>query len=247
MNTLNTEIIKQYYYVKNGVIFDIKKRNEQDSCVLVPSGVTWEEVKDDNGKVVDHIAHESTSNIPFIKVTNNKIPESADTINRVAYHYLDSYIEDGDLYGSGGGGGEKKITQDTFFKVIHNEDSDSETTMSLIEYLKYMLDKELKLDVKRYFDKDAEWFNDNLVEIGIPEYLVSGTGYTVDGVEQISFTDESLAEMKHDIVYEDVIDAVNEVLEAYNYELVNGIDFDVRPIVNDEELVGPVIGNNELT
>lgn len=192
MFNLSTKIRKQYYLIKNGVVFEIKNTSRGDSCEMEAFGVAWEEVKDENGKVIDHVPNESMCNIPFIKITNNNVAESADTMNKVSYLYLDAFITDGDLYGKGS----IAPSQDfTFLKVIHSDNRTEEETTTLYGYYMHLLEKEILSFIRGHFNKGVEWFLEadeergiqyiNFIKYGFPSYLF-GNGYTVEGISQLS-------------------------------------------------------------
>lgn len=250
MFNLSTKIRKQYYLIKNGVVFEIKNTSRGDSCEMEAFGVAWEEVKDENGKVIDHVPNESMCNIPFIKITNNNVAESADTMNKVSYLYLDAFITDGDLYGRGGSQplkftiqaseqGSIAPSQDfTFLKVIHSDNRTEEETTTLYGYYMHLLEKEILSFIRGHFNKGVEWFLEadeergiqyiNFIKYGFPSYLF-GNGYTVEGISQLSFTEYDIEMMKKQCVIEDIKSAVDNVLNYYGYELVNELEFDVQP------------------
>lgn len=73
MKTLSTSYISQFYYVKTGVIFNIKEYDDGDPCATDSNSIS--------------------GNIPSISVTNTGV-----TPNKTEKLYLDVYIEDGDTY-----------------------------------------------------------------------------------------------------------------------------------------------------
>ena len=75
MKTLSASYISQFYYVKTGIIFNIKEYDDGDPCAIDSNSIS--------------------GNIPSITVTNTGV-----TPSKTEKLYLDVYIEDGDTYSS---------------------------------------------------------------------------------------------------------------------------------------------------
>ena len=210
MNTLKTKEIKRYYFVKNGVVFDIKSSNpKNDQCAFLASGVTITENKDGEGKVTGYSFDESTANVPYIKVVNDDLPDSAET--KTQFYYLDCFIKDGDAYQNG-----------EFKKTIHNE-SEEEETMTMDKYYEGIVNDEVVNVIKRYFEYDYDELSENLISFGIPAYTLKDSGYTVSGFEQIHFTEDYVDYAKHKIVFDEVMNASNKVLKYFKYKFKDGV------------------------
>ena len=123
--------------------------------------------------------------------------------------YLDIYIEDGDKYVS-----------NTFKKTIHSE---TEKEMTFQEYFKELCEKEIYNGVLSHFDKNFTWFNKHLNALGIPLYMIAGNGYTVTGVEQITFNSSYLTTLKNKIVKDEVKKAADSKADEFGYKVTSEI------------------------
>lgn len=196
MDTLSTSYIKQYYYVNDGVIYDIKGYGkDNDVCVI------------NSDKVKDKI--------PYVEAQNG-----TDATTKKKY-YLDIYIEDGDTYNKKEG--DQQTPNGMFKKTIHG--GEEEESVSFPEYYKTLCLEQIKKTVLLNFDKDSEWFMDNISKTGVPEFMISGAGYSITAstaIDQIDVlsTDEKLATYKETIAKEEVIKAAKVRAESLGYELV---------------------------
>lgn len=174
-----------------------------NQCYFVKDNVIFEihsgsSSSDPCAKCADSIK----DNLPSIKVKNNSTSKE-DTL------YLDIYIKDGDKYAS-----------DTFKKTIH---SATETEMTFQEYFKKLCEDEIYNGVLRHFDKDLAWFNKHLNALGVPLYMISGQGYTVTGVDQITFNAKYLSDLKDKIVKDEVKKAADSKADEFGYKVTSEI------------------------
>ena len=158
-----------------------------NQCYFVKDNVIFEihsgsSSSDPCAKCADSIK----GNLPSIIVKDNSITRQGYTGDTL---YLDIYIKDGDKYVSG-----------KFKKTIHS--SSGETEMTFQEYFKKLCEDEIYNGVLNHFDKDFTWFNNHINALGVPLYMISGNGYTVTGVEQITFNSDDLTTWKNKIVKE---------------------------------------------
>jgi hypothetical protein len=187
MEQLKKDYLKQYYYVNNGVIFNIKKYNDGDDCAVYAESVS--------------------GNIPSIEVTEK--PQEGETSTPYKL-YLDLYIADGDSYSG-----------NVFKKKIHSDGETSQITFQ--EYYKTLCEKEVYINVLRFFEKDFDWFNNNLYVLGIPMYMLSGQGYTVTGITQISFTASYLSTLKDKIAKDEATKAAKNKAKELGYKVTSEI------------------------
>lgn len=123
--------------------------------------------------------------------------------------YLDIYIKDGDKYVS-----------NKFKKTIH---TDTETEMTFQEYFKALCEDEIYNGVLNHFDKNFTWFNTHLNALGVPMYMITGQGYTVTGVQQITFNETYLNNLKDKIVKDEVKKAADSKADEFGYKVTSEI------------------------
>lgn len=129
--------------------------------------------------------------------------------------YLDIYIKDGDKY-----------TSDEFKKTIHS--STGETEMTFQAYFKELCEDEIYNGVLNHFDKNFTWFNKHINALGVPLYMIAGKGYTVTGVEQITFNSSYLTTLKKKIVKDEVEKAASNKANEYGYKLTDDSKIEVE-------------------
>jgi hypothetical protein len=129
--------------------------------------------------------------------------------------YLDIYIKDGDKYVS-----------NKFKKTIHS--STGETEMEFQAYFKKLCEDEIYNDVLSHFDKNFTWFSKHLNALGVPLYMIAGKGYTVTGVEQITFNSSYLTTLKNKIVKDEVKKAADSKSDEFGYKLTDDSKIEVE-------------------
>ena len=199
MDTLSTSYIRQFYYVSDtGTIFDIKGYGRDgDVCVI------------DSATIKDKI--------PYIQVQ-----KGTDATTKKKY-FLDNYIEDGDTYNMKEG--DQQTPNGMFKKKIHAKTSANEKYVSFPAYYKQLCEKQVKKAVLSNFDRNSKWFMDNLEMLGIPQYMISGAGYSITASTAISqidvlINDTKLTAYKKTVAEEEVTNAAKVMAESLGYELV---------------------------
>ena len=188
MEQLKKNYLKQYYYVNNGVIFNVKDYDDGDDCAIY--------------------AEDISNDIPYIIITGQEPAGETPTPYKL---YLDIYIMDGDTYSG-----------NVFKKKIH-PDENSTNYVTFQEYYKTLCEKELYLSTLRYFDKDFNWFNENLYLLGIPMYMFAGQGYTVAGISQINFNESYLNTLKNKVAKEETTKAAQKTAKSFGYKVTSEI------------------------
>ena len=114
---------------------------------------------------------EATKNIlPSLTVTEG---------NNVTKYYLDCFIEDGDSATTTSSGGVLQITK--FMKNSHNP----EETSTYAEYYKKICEEEVKNTIAKFITLSNEDVVGKIKE-NVPNYMISGIGYTLTSSEGVS-------------------------------------------------------------
>jgi hypothetical protein len=191
MKQLLTEPIKQYYFVKNEVIFDINGSNlSDDEC-----GKAW-----------------SAVTLPYVTV--QKGSNTATT-----KYYLDTYIQVGDKYKTVEGAETfmKAIHKGNvvYTGTTEAESSFTEYYKALCEYdIKTDIEANFKMKNSDIVAKKGTLFH-------VPAWMIKGNGYTVTGITQINITENYVATKKKEIVQEAAYKAASDAVKYYNYNMTS--------------------------
>lgn len=136
------------------------------------------------------------------------------TIDGTVY-YFDSLIEDGDTYES-----------NKFKKTIHygsaiyqGEDKQDES-VEFSEYYRRLCMNAIESAVKRYFDKDWNFFLTHQNVLEVPAWFIKNNGNTVVPSScQFEITEANINAIKMPILQKVAFNAANNALNAYGYEL----------------------------
>ena len=248
MIKLNTTSTKQYYFIKNGVIFNIASSYDGfDRCAIEMGGG----VNDDS--------------LPSIYVEQYR----GDNLISTASYYLDTLIKDGDTYKvedtssditndadsvdtstdgvegdeSSEDGDEKESEESekpVFKHTKHSaENPDSEeASEEFYEYFIELCKQEIGKTIIDNPTKDFEYFSSNLDKLGVPLYVIEGTGYNVYDSKgstakkaQITFDEEAYKEYKKKGVLEKVYESANKEAKKYSYKLTNDTEIKIEEII----------------
>ncbi len=130
-------------------------------------------------------------------------------------YYLDSLMECGDKYVQ-----PSAEIKSSFVKTLHGKTAESE--MGFDAYYKLLCEDEIKKNIQVNYNKDYEWFNEDISRLGVPDYMISGHGWTVIGSNiQINFTEEYFNTTKHEIAEKEAYTAAENMAKIYGYQLKN--------------------------
>ena len=215
MIKLNTTSTKQYYFIKNGVIFNIASSYDGfDRCAIEMGGG----VNDDS--------------LPSIYVEQYR----GDNLISTASYYLDTLIKDGDTYKKESEESEKPVFKHTKHSA-ENPDSE-EASEEFYEYFIELCKQEIGKTIIDNPTKDFEYFSSNLDKLGVPLYVIEGTGYNVYDSKgstakkaQITFDEEAYNEYKKKGVLEKVYESANKEAKKYSYKLTNDTEIKIEEII----------------
>ena len=174
----------------------MKKLNSSVSerYAYAKNGVVFDIKTYDNG---DSCAVAITSdNVDYITVNSDKL-------------YLDSYIEDGDVY-----------ADSKFKKTVHNEEASGESTVTLTEFYKLDCEAEIaKALIDQYYNTYEDFAND-LSMLGVPTYMIKQGGDTVvPATIQVDFTENYYNTVKMDEVKKLALQSAKDTASHYGYKL----------------------------
>lgn len=189
MESLKTNIGEIYFYIKNGVVFNVLSYNNGvDSCVR--KGVSA--VTHDDKEVL-------VPSFTVVKKISNE--KSATTV-----YYLSNYISDGDTYASG------TFSKDESVKPGAGEGINTYYTTLCKEQIKSAIKGRPAADFE-FFNK-----NKNLLGIP-EFMISGAEGYKVTGVSQITFTKADFNTMKEEVVKSEAWKAGNSRANDFGYKL----------------------------
>lgn len=197
----NTKSSKKYYYIKNGVVYDITtKKDGEDQCAYLiddeklPS-VTVEYYKyDDEGTKIES----ATTNVTY---------------------YLDTTIKDGDISGTPTTG-----TSCIFKKTIHKESGDEELS-TYIDALKVECKETIKNIIKTYPSGTLDFLKKRITS-NIPSFMY--VDYYDRGEDEKNWEISGSSELIDEDAKKIAIDITNdEVLEGYRKEACQEDVYDV--------------------
>lgn len=202
MITLKNESTKQYYFVKDNVIFNISSTNSSgDKCAHeVGGGVNDESLPSINVKLIQ----------------GTKVKSDDD-------YYLDVLISDGDKC--------KEMVGDEI-KSFEKTDHKTESGITFCEYYISLCEEQIKETIINNKNKDYSYYSEHLNELGIPEWMFknsneSDTYYKVSSsetseeIEGIDFTEELYDSLKEKGVIELSLKAANDKAKTFNYIVKN--------------------------
>ena len=184
MINLTTFIGNVYFYIKDGVVFDILAYDNGDSCA---------------NKGVSGTPNNKEIQVPSITVQHSSATESTTL-------YFLSLIKDGD-----------KVSDGIFYK--HNDGESSDMTMS--QYYESLCLEEIKKAIAIRPTYEFNDFNENLTILGIPLYMISGQGYTVTGITQITFNETNFNNWKKEVVQDQAYTAAQNVANRFGYKVTS--------------------------
>ena len=208
----NTKSSKKYYYIKNGVVYDITtKKDGEDQCAYL--------IDDEK--------------LPSVTVKYYKYDETGVTTSDTTY-YLDTIIKDGDISGTPDTG-----TSCIFKKTIHKE-SGVEGTSTYIDVLKTECEETIKNIIKAYPSGTLDFLKKRITS-NIPSFMyvdyydretdkknweISGSSELVDATKlaelAIDITnDEVLEGYRKEACQEDVYDVAVRRASLYGYALTD--------------------------
>ena len=159
-------------------------------------------------------------NIPSLTVTENKNNEEIQTT-----YYLDAFIKDGD-----------GLSSLTFSKTVHKSEGNEET-ITFANYYKSLCEDRIEEIILSYYNKDYEWFKNNINKFDIPSYMLANENITVTSNEgefaPIDFSEEYFNSKKEEAVREASLNAANNVANKYGYS-VDEDNFNIIPFDNHE-------------
>ena len=203
----NTKSSKKYYYIKNGVVYDITtKKDGEDQCAYL--------IDDEK--------------LPSVTVKYYKYDETGVTTSDTTY-YLDTIIKDGDISGTPDTG-----TSCIFKKTIHKE-SGVEGTSTYIDVLKTECEETIKNIIKAYPSGTLDFLKKRITS-NIPSFMyvdyydretdkknweISGSSELTDVTElAIDITNDTVLEgYREEACKEDVYDVAVRRASLYGYGL----------------------------
>jgi hypothetical protein len=174
----------------------MKKLNSSVSerYAYAKNGVIFDIKTYDNG---DSCAVAITSdNVDYITVNGDKL-------------YLDSYIEDGDIY-----------SESKFKKTVHNEETSGESTVTLTEFYKLDCEAEIAKALIGQYYNTYEDFSSDLSMLGVPTYMIKQGGDTVVPASiQVNFTEDYYNTVKMNEVKKLSLQSAKDTANHYGYKL----------------------------
>ena len=211
----NTKSSKKYYYIKNGIVYNITtKKDGEDQCAYLIGGGEGDEKL-------------PSVTVEYYKYDDNGVKiESATT---TVTYYLDTTIKDGDISGTPDTG-----TSCIFKKTIHKE-SDAEGISTYIDALKTECKETIKNIIKTYPSGTLDFLKKRITS-NIPSFMyvdyydrggekknweISGSSELTDVTElAIDITkDEVLEGYRKEACKEDVYDVAVRRASLYGYSL----------------------------
>ena len=119
-------------------------------------------------------------------------------------YFLVDYITSGDKYDNG------------FTKHPHTKPAGGQ---SIAEYYKALCNEEIKKAIENNPTATYKIFENNKSLLGIPLFMIAGEGYTVDGVDQITFNEEVYNSIKKPIAQKAAWDAADKKAREYGYKV----------------------------
>ena len=119
-------------------------------------------------------------------------------------YFLVDYITSGDKYDNG------------FTKHPHTEPAGGQ---SIAEYYKALCEEEIKKAIENNPTASYKLFENNKSLLGIPLFMIAGEGYTVDGVDQVTFNEEVYNGIKEPLAQKAAWEAANKKANEYGYEV----------------------------
>jgi hypothetical protein len=119
-------------------------------------------------------------------------------------YFLVDYITNGDKYDNG------------FTKHPHTEPAGGQ---SIAEYYKALCEEEIKKAIENNPTASYKLFENNKSLLGIPLFMIAGEGYTVDGVDQITFNENVYNTIKKPLAQKAAWEAANKKANEYGYEV----------------------------
>ena len=152
--------------------------------------------------------------------------------NDVVYYYLDLYIQDGDTYDDSTSAFTKQYYKKNYGlsgETITGRTMELVSTSAYTDYLMYLCREQIKQNILDYPYYTFNDFNLNKSLLGVPEYVISGNGYSVSGtnctgcdytnVELIEFTPETYDELKKTAMYDVIYEQSSNIASKYNCKI----------------------------
>jgi hypothetical protein len=192
MESLKTNIGEIYFYIKNGVVFDIHSYNDGDECAR--KGVSA--VTSQDKEVL----------VPSFTVTEKISDGDEEEKTVTTTYFLQNFISDGDTYSN------NKFAKDESVNPGGGEE--------ISVYYKTLCEEQIKNAIKRKPAADFEFFINHKELLGIPPFMLTNTDvYTVTGVDTITFDENYFNATKESVVKSEAWKAGNSRAKDFGYEL----------------------------
>jgi hypothetical protein len=194
MESLKTNIGEIYFYIKNGVVFDVHSYNDGDECVR--KGVSAVTSQDKEVLVPSFTVTE--------KISDGDEEEEEKTVTTT--YFLQNFISDGDTYSN------NKFAKDESVNPGGGEE--------INVYYKTLCEEQIKNAIKGKPAADFEFFNNHKELLGIPPFMLTNTDvYTVTGVDTITFDENYFNTTKESVVKSEAWKAGNSRANDFGYKL----------------------------
>jgi hypothetical protein len=120
-------------------------------------------------------------------------------------YFLVDYITDGDTYAS-----------NAFAKHAHTTPAGGQ---SIANYYKALCEEEIVKAIANNPSASYSLFENNLSMLGIPLFMIAGAGYTVEGIDQITFNETTFNATKKNLAQEAAWEAADETARKYGYKV----------------------------
>ena len=123
--------------------------------------------------------------------------------------YLDNYIEVGDIYENG-----------SFMKTVHDEEASGEEQVTFQEFYKKECEDTIGNALVAQYTKTYDDFLNDLSQLGVPTFMFEQSSDSVEGIEQIDFTEVYYNDSKENEVEKLALQAASDTAFKYGYKLL---------------------------
>ena len=160
----------------------------------------------DNGDIcakkgVSGTPQSNEAKVPYITVTNTET-------EAVTNYFLTNLISDGDKY-----------TSNKFKKHSHDG-----TEKTIPQYYEQLCEEQLMLDIINNPQKEFDYWKEHKLSLGIPIWMLSGEGYNVTTVTQITFDETYFNSLKNRVVQQQAYNAAQNRTNDFNYKVTSTKD-----------------------
>ena len=192
MEALKSTLGNVYFYVYGETVYNVKPyidENYNEDSNCILKGVETVTTPEKEAKV------------PYFVVWKD---------NKATTYYLYNYIENGDVFSA---------TDQKFYKCPCIKGGG--LTVTIQKWYTALCEEQIKNTIKGRPAVDFEFFNERKDLLGVPEFILDfeGSPYTVTGIEQIPFNEDSFKEIREEVIKSEVWNAINARANDFGYEL----------------------------